>query len=191
MTIVNIRGTSGSGKSTLVHRMLKDFSHSELYGKFDGWKNSRVISHVIETPLVRTFVIGRYETQCGGCDSLSYKGAFEDIEALIRKFALEGNVLFEGLTVSSVYGRFLKVSQDFPGQFVWCFMDTPEEECYRRIMLRNGGKREPKRDKNGLADYQKKHHGCIIQMNKLLELQERVQILSSDDMGYRKLLQLL
>lgn len=199
--IVNIRGTSGSGKSTLVHRFLAEHPNEPVETIFNNWKTPRVVAYKCYNYLSAgyqwasppkesfTFVIGSYKTQCGGCDSLSYKGSHDDIQWLVETAAVKGNVIFEGLTISSTYGRWLKTGAKFPGQMVWAFMNTPEEECYRRIIARSG--REPKRDAKGQADYNRKWHGCQVQRQKLLDMGERVIDISSDDEGYKKLLEVL
>lgn len=200
MAIINLRGSSGSGKSTLVKRFLDEHSHEPIMAKLSDWKTEKVVAYkVTNNPLVAytgqrkfgpTYIIGKYETQCGGCDSMSYKGSHDDIQKMVESYAELGNVLYEGLTLSSSYGRFLKVSEKFPGQFVWAFLDTPEETCHQRILSRNGGK-EPKRDAKGIADYNRKYRGCVVQRQKLIDLGERVIDISSDDTGYAKLLEVL
>lgn len=203
MSIINIRGTSGSGKSTLVHRYLAEHKHESLSTRLANWKSDKIVAYKCFPEInealpeekkwlnnAMTYVIGRYETQCGGCDALSYKGAHDDIQEMLEAAAAKGNAIFEGLTISSTYGRWLKTSAKFPGQFVWMFMNTPEEVCHQRILARNGGK-EPKRDAKGLADYNRKYQGCITQAAKLEEMGERVVWVSSDDSGYQKLLELL
>ena len=204
MVIVNIRGTSGSGKSTLVHRFLQEHPHEPIKAILSDWKKEKVVAYKVHNkmePFVSytgfikypaqtyTYIMGRYETQCGGWDSMSYKGSHEDLQQMIDMAAEKGNVIFEGLTVSSSYGRWLKISHKYPGQFIWAFMDTPEEVCYRRILARSG--REPKRDAKGNADYNRKYHGCEVQSQKLADMGEKVIWLSSDDDGYRKLLKVL
>lgn len=202
MTITNIRGTSGSGKSTLVHRLLSEAtSKEEIVRQLGDWKKPKIVAYKVHTapfvsytgfvkPINRpTYVIGRYETQCGGCDSMSYKGSHNDIEALIREFLSLGNVIYEGLTISSTISRWLRISDENPGQFVWAFMSTPEEECYRRIIARSG--REPKRNAKGLADYQIKYRGCMKQRADLLAAEQDVIDLTSDNYGYSKLLSVL
>lgn len=187
--VINIRGTSGSGKSSFMHRLLKEFPNTPVEGILSDWKKPRIIGYEIQGQS-NTYIIGSYRTQCGGCDSFSYKGSFEDMERMIREAMPHGNVIFEGLTVSSTLGRFLRISQENPGTFAWLFMDTPEQECHRRILARNGG-REPKRDKNGLADYQKKYRGCVKQAKQLEELGEHVEWISSDDSGYKRIIEIL
>lgn len=192
MTIINIRGGSGSGKSTLVHRLLKESTYSPIELTLDNWKKPKIVGYIVKTPGYQkpTFVVGRYETQCGGCDSMSYKGSHQDIENLIRESLPHGNVVYEGLTISSTLSRWQRISDENPGQFVWAFMETSEEECLRRILARNGGK-DPKRNEKGIADYQIKYRNCMHQRGNLLKLGERVVDLTSDDEGYQKLISLL
>jgi GTPase SAR1 family protein len=191
VTIINIRGTSGSGKSTLVRRFLDEHPHTEIKSILGDWKKEKVVAYKVHNGVYKypVYVIGRYTTQCGGCDTMSYKGSHEDIESMVREAALKGNVIYEGLTISSTITRWLRISEDNPGEFVWAFMNTPEEECYKRILARSG--REPKRDAKGRADYNRKHHGCEIQKAKLEALNENVIELSSDDLGYERLLNAL
>lgn len=194
MTIVNIRGTSGSGKSTLVKRLLDEFPHEEVSFQFPGMKRPKTVGYLIkgfygEEPDI--FIVGSYNTQCGGCDSMSYKGAHDDFERMIREHAALGhNVIFEGLTVSSTITRWQRVSNDFP-DFWWGFMDTPEETCHQRILSRNGGKEPKHHGSQGLADYQIKYRACQHQIQTLKASDEQVVMLSSDDNGYNLLLAVL
>lgn len=194
MSVINIRGTSGSGKSTLVHKILEDYETyvTPIMGQLGEWKRPKITSYRVDMPGFEypTFIIGKYETQCGGCDSLSYRGSHDDIEAMVREYMREGNVIFEGLTISSTLTRWRRISDEFPGEFIWAFMITSEEECYRRILARNGG-REPKRNSRGLADYQIKHRGCMRHMETLKEEGQRVVTLSSDEFGYKALMSIL
>lgn len=194
MTIVNIRGTSGSGKSTLVKRLLDEFPHEPVTAQFPGMRRPSTVGYIIkgfhsEEPDI--FVVGRYDTQCGGCDSMSYKGAHDDFERMIRDHAaLEYNVIFEGLTVSSTITRWARVSKDFP-DFWWAYMATPEEVCHQRILARNGGKEPKHHGKQQLADYQIKYRACLHQIETLKSTDEQVMMLTSDDNGYNLLLAVL
>jgi GTPase SAR1 family protein len=188
--IINIRGTSGSGKSTLVKRFLDEYPNEPLQARLGNWKSEKIVAYKVTTGDVHpTYVIGPYRTQCGGCDALSYKGSHTDIEEMVREAAQKGNVIFEGLTISSTITRWLNVSKDFPNRFIWAFMMTPEEECYHRILARSG--REPKRDVNGLADYNKKYRGCMKHIQELSLQGERTLELTSDDEGYKTFIEAL
>lgn len=185
MSIINIRGTSGSGKSTLVKRFLDEYPWEPIITTLGPWKKPKTVAYRVFTSPV-TFVIGRYDTACGGCDSMSYKGSHTDIEELVRGAADKGNVIYEGLTISSTISRWKTISADYPGRFVWMFMDTPVDICHTRILARSG--REPKRNEKGLADYQIKHGHCLKQVEQLLEAGEHVVEVSSDEEGYETLL---
>jgi energy-coupling factor transporter ATP-binding protein EcfA2 len=191
VTIVNIRGTSGSGKSTLVRRFLDTFAHEAISGQLSNWKKPKIVAYKVFGPAkTLTYVVGPYRTQCGGCDALSYKGSHNDIEAFVREYLPQGNVIFEGLTISSTVTRWMNISKENPGRYVWTFMNTPEEECYQRIMSRNGG-REPKRDAKGQADYNIKYRGCMNHVQTLISQGERVLSIGSDDAGYQKMIEVL
>lgn len=194
MTIVNIRGTSGSGKSTLVKRYLDARPHTPVMRKLSDWKKEKIVGYLVTSGSsgmnAKTFVLGKYETSCGGCDSLSYKGSHVDMEALIREYAAMGyNVLFEGLVVSSTITRWVRIAQDFPN-FLFAFMMTPEEECHQRIVARSG--REPKRNpKNNMADYNIKYRACMHHMADRIEAGSRVAAWFSDDDSYQALCEAL
>lgn len=194
MTIVNIRGTSGSGKSTLVKRLLNEFPHEPIIGQMGLMKKPKIIGYLIkgfENDEPDIFILGRYETKCGGCDSISYKGAHVDMEVLIRQHAALGhNVVYEGLVVTSSITRWLRVNNDFP-DFWWAYMDTPEEECHQRILARNGGKEPKHHGKYQLADYQTKYRSCLKQINILNSQDKKVVMLNSNDNGYNILLNIL
>jgi len=60
-------------------------------------------------------------------------------EALVRRWATIGHIIFEGLMISSVYARYLKLSKELGGM-VWALLDTPVDVCIKRVLERNGGK---------------------------------------------------
>ena len=61
------------------------------------------------------------------------------IDAVIRSWAQLGNVIFEGLIVSGIHGRWLRISKEV-SPIIWAFLDTPIDVCIARILERNGGK---------------------------------------------------
>ena len=127
--IFQIRGTSGSGKTWLIYRLLEHF-HAKPILKENGKVEGYLLDHDIR-------VVGRYTTACGGMDTIKDK---DEGAALVRKYADLGHVFFEGLIVSGVWTRWYKIAQDYPGQYLWLFMDTPLEKCNEQVMIRNGGK---------------------------------------------------
>ena len=64
--IINVRGTSGTGKSTVIHNILKKYPHKPVIshgGKHMGYKVELTSGKFL-------YVVGKYETQCGGCDGI-------------------------------------------------------------------------------------------------------------------------
>lgn len=130
--ILNLRGTSGSGKSTVVRGIL-----CRLRGvPCERDERGKVMAYRCGKNL---FIIGRYETACGGCDTLR---DMDTVDRLVRRYARRGHVLFEGLIVTSVIRRWLKIAKASRryGQFIFCPLDTSLEQCYANVLKRNGGK---------------------------------------------------
>lgn len=130
MTIVRLNGTHGSGKSTVATKIMKYLNTVPIMGskKPDGY--------LVSMPAgsrKKLFVVGPYETACGGCDAIQ---PFADIWPRVEWAAKKGyHVLFEGALVSTTYGAIGKESERFP-EFVWAFLDTPLEVCQARVNAR-------------------------------------------------------
>lgn len=127
--IFNIRGASGTGKTRLVYRLLERYGSIPIMGV-----NNKPIAYKLGTvsPL---YVIGKYTTKTGGCDTIRQ---MDDVENLVRHYMKLGNVLFEGLIVSHVYKRWINISREMgKGKFFWIFLDTPLEVCKRRVFNRS------------------------------------------------------
>lgn len=138
--IVNLRGTSGSGKSTVARRIIEEHGGQPIMGMVPGGKKERIVAYEIGNLCIP----GSYVNVCGGCDTLSWKGAADYLEEKVRALAGNGyHVLFEGLVNTAGSKRWEGVAADFPMQ--WAFLDTPVEVCIERVLKRNGG-REGKRN---------------------------------------------
>jgi hypothetical protein len=72
-------------------------------------------------------------TACGGCDRLI---PFNLILVLLQEYAARGHVVFEGVIVGSIYGRVGRLLETWGKESVLLFLDTPLEECIRRVQLR-------------------------------------------------------
>lgn len=133
--IVSIRGTHGSGKSTIARKIIERYPGVTftLPGK------KKILMYELNLPNgMRLAVIGDYTNACGGCDGIQ---PYSDILPRILK-AKECNdhVLFEGALVSSSYGTIGRALEQFPGEVVYAFMDTPLDVCLERISLRRAAK---------------------------------------------------
>lgn len=127
--IVNIRGTNGSGKSTLVRQAMERFGRVPLY-------NDLGKEYAYEVPGLEGYVVGKYVTACGGCDAVKTQA---EAKGLVSEFAVKGNVIFEGVLISTIFGPWLEFSRQ-NGGMLWAFLDTPYDVCLQRIQIRNGGK---------------------------------------------------
>lgn len=83
-------------------------------------------------------VVGDYSNECGGCDSITTKGRAQDeIQNRIRYFAQVNHVLFEGLLITHIYGRYRDMAlKEYPGQMIFACMDTPLNVCIDRVIAR-------------------------------------------------------
>ena len=129
--IINIRGTSGSGKSTIVRNIMERYDNKIAY-KEDGRKQP--IGYVLDHPhvgLVSTLaIVGHYETDCGGCDTIS---GMDRIYDLVRQSHKGGHhVIFEGLLISAEVNRTAQLHLDGLPLLVYA-IDLPVEECLRRV----------------------------------------------------------
>jgi len=144
MTIINIRGTSGCGKSTVVRALMGD--NAEPLPNEKGRVENYRIPGVDGKP--DTYIIGRYETACGGCDGVKTQN---EICNRVRHFSKLGNVVFEGLLISHLHSRYRDLARELGEEdFVFLFLDTPLEVCLDRVRARREarGNMKPLNPKN-------------------------------------------
>lgn len=85
-----------------------------------------------------SFVIGPYETQCGGCDAIQ---PYALIWPLVEKYAKKGHVVFEGALVSSCVGSLGEaMATRHKKDCVVAYLDTPLQTCLDRIARRRAKK---------------------------------------------------
>ena len=131
--IVSLRGTSGSGKSTVAFTMFDKFPREEIVGG-DGKVKGYIVdasSAGIKYPI---YVLGKYTTQCGGCDQIPTQQEAADRAVHYHQ---SGHVLMEGLLASAAgpAGAVTKTIQE-TGDAVFAIMDTPMEVCLERVQAR-------------------------------------------------------
>lgn len=129
--IISIRGTHGSGKSTVMRDLIALGGGTPLMGAL----KKKPEAYQLSLPGVHApvFIIGPYETACGGCDAIQ---PYDLILDLLRKYSSQGHVLFEGALVSSSFGRIGQLMAQCGEQAVFAFLSTPTEECLRRVAQR-------------------------------------------------------
>jgi hypothetical protein len=129
--IVNIRGTSGSGKTTLVRHFLDECSSTtELFGLF-GKGKPEAMECVYHGQTV--YLLGSYRNTCGGCDSIPKQ---DYVHQLVQDYSIAGHVLFEGLMISHIYGRYAEAARSDLASWVFLMLDTPFDTCMEHIRQR-------------------------------------------------------
>lgn len=127
--LVKLHGTSGSGKSTVARELMARAHEVRPIGT-PGYPEAYCLQHPGRKEL---WVIGSYENDCGGMDTIS------DVQTqidLIHHYAMKGDVFYEGLLMSTYYGVLGKSMERYGGEHVWAFLDTPIELCIERIKAR-------------------------------------------------------
>lgn len=130
--LIKIHGTSGAGKTTVVNHLM-NWSHTVDPIQAEG--SNRIEAYRLRVPEVKDFVyvLGSYANKCGGMDTVS---VIDDQIALIHKYAALGHVIYEGLLMSTYYGRLGKEVEQYRDRHIFAFLDTPMELCIERVKAR-------------------------------------------------------
>lgn len=184
--ILDIRGTHGSGKSWVVHKLLQE--------ELDA--NGRAgVQYICEgepggrrsvgtyCPGYDLAILGDYDRVCGGCDGIR---TAEEVCRRVRVFASEyKNVLLEGILVAHTFRRYADLARDLllseqKYKYAFCFMNTPYDECVRRVQERRVARGQPAEfDLFHITnDYRRCHERLPI---KFREAGYRVEILDWQD----------
>lgn len=148
--LVNIRGTNGAGKTTAIRTLMELGSFRPVYGLVFGPYHPQAYVGTTPGSERQVFVLGRYDTPTGGCDSLP---TYDLVIELLEKYAAKGNVIFEGFQVASCYGRIGAFMESYGKDAVMLFLDTPLETCLQRIEARSGKLRDARLIKNVSAKF--------------------------------------
>jgi thymidylate kinase len=126
--IINIRGTSGSGKSTLV-RNVTALYQARFPVKVVGRKQPIGYIHQCGTGKSLA-VVGHYETDCGGCDTIAN---MDEIYDKVREAHAAGmDVLYEGLLISADANRVIALHTDgLPVRVI--ALNTPLDVCLASV----------------------------------------------------------
>lgn len=167
--VINIRGTSGSGKSHLARRIMALYPEREDIF-VEGRK--RPFATLFKRPDGRNlFVIGHYETDCGGADTIA------DYDTYFQRARIEwlaGNdVLFEGLLSTPETRRTIELNELTKGELFVYFLDVPLQQCVdsvnsrRQAKAARSGKGPP--DPLNPKNTESKHKQAKVAMRKLKE----------------------
>lgn len=174
--IVNIRGTSGSGKSTIARTFLDHLPHEPLpdsTGKVKGYKVDATAAGLAQ-PL---FIVGRYESACGGGDTLRNE---EEAAHLCATAQEQGHVLLERMLTSGSGPKGLFASTFLgTGKITYAVLDTPLDVCLERVMARRTerGDERPFNSENTKNKHVQTHRAA----QKLKDVGEDVRLIDHTD----------
>lgn len=184
--ILNIRGTNGSGKTTVTRSFFPDkenmslpvvLAEQEIHSPTKKDPDRMVTKAVVGTLCPHdVMVIGSYRNNCGGCDEFSWKGAHDALcEAVLKAAREHEHVIFEGITVSSVFTRYVDLAERCyreAGQLThWLLLNPPLETCLKRITARSGREADERMRKNVGTK-----HGVVAHFPEKLAERERSRL---------------
>jgi chloramphenicol 3-O-phosphotransferase len=135
--IINISGTSGSGKTTLARAIMNHYTAEPEPILIEGRRRpiGYRMHHKFSPPPGPLFVVGSYESTCGGCDTIA-ENQFDTVYRLVREHHDDGcDVLFEGLLITAEVNRAVQLRADgYP--LVVLSLTTPVELCIESVNVR-------------------------------------------------------
>ena len=178
--ILDIRGTHGSGKSYVAHQLLQ-YGAEEIVGYNEYKKKETILGYHV--PALRLAIVGKYATQCGGCDGV---GNSDEVVRRVRLFSANyRHVLLEGILVAHTFDRYHRLAYELtnavPGHdYRFCFLDTPLETCIKRVQSRRDAKGVTKElnPKNITKDH---HNIWTVVRGKMVAAGHNVHILNHLD----------
>lgn len=130
--IINLRQTSASGKTTIVRRLIERVGSEPLYGMF-GPKRPEAHRLLCERPL---FALGPYPA--AGVDAVVSRFGIAGVIALLDKYAARGDVLFEALIISSMFGTVGQWLESRKSNTIIAVLDVTLADCLAGLAERQG-----------------------------------------------------
>lgn len=180
-----VRGTSGSGKSTLVYNLTLnpayEFKPVFMKGRPRRGGNQ---PHGYYSPVLNLFVVGSYETACGGCDAIdSVDEVFERARIALKKGR---NVLMEGLILSGLSSKLATFADTNPVHIF--LLNTNIQDCLERVRLRREARGESRElDPNNTLS---KFKAALSSTRSLSKLAVTTDVLKND-VSYKKIVRML
>lgn len=166
--IVNVRGCNGAGKSTIPLQMMeRDPYVFEVVWRYQGV--DRIVATVF--PSFQFLAIGKYQTKCGGLDSL--KSTQEIKDAVDVLWDCSFHILMEGVLTSTVRSTYINLFNDMlhqhstSRQVIVFNILPPLEVCLNRIQARNGGKAIKSEQVRDKWDVVQRNHQYFLDANFL------------------------
>lgn len=200
----NLRGTNGSGK-TRVARWLLEASDSKPI-LFKGKKVRAYMGEIHGAPI---YILGSYETACGGCDTIDNVAEVAELLRLLMTnddnpgefftVSKSGIVFFEGLMISHMLGTVGAMQMKLGSRNnILAFLDTPLDKCIEHVMTRRMLRKDerPFDPKNVIKDHPRvlscranaiKGDYTVVDVpwqNSIATVLEDLSILTKDPLGF-------
>lgn len=160
-----LRGTNGSGKTRVARYLLEESKAKPIL-----YMGKKVRAYKGELDGYPLYVMGSYETACGGCDTISTVKEVADLLRLLMTndddpacFDVSpepGIVFFEGLMISHMIGTVGEMQVILGMDYnILAFLDTPVEKCIEHVMTRRMLRKDerPFDPRNVIADHPRVH----------------------------------
>lgn len=131
--VVNIRGTNGTGKTYTANLVMNNY---QLERRFKHETGVTILDYG------KFYVLGSYDTDCGGLDIVK---DFYTIHPIVMELIKEKHMLIEGLLWSSVYSAAHKLEQALVQEghsYIWFGIDGKVEEFINRVISRRASRGE-------------------------------------------------
>jgi hypothetical protein len=175
--IFNIRGSNGAGKSTLVRNVMAQFKTREpvftpgrkqplYYRLWVGERSGRP----------DLIVLGHYESECGGCDTIH---SMDETYDLVHKAVAEAeHVMFEGILISLTFGRNQELHDRYGHDgFMAITLDRTAQECVDAVDVRRAAKGKDKGRPDGVIS---KHKAVVRTLQRMDELGMNTRLLTRE-----------
>ena len=170
--IVKIHGCSGAGKTTLIRALFARAREVGIVRRFV--RSDKVIYYQLQLGPTPIYVLGDYENNCGGCDTID---TAEKVMVLIDELVPQGHVIHEGLLQSTYYGAMGEHSKQYGDNYIYAFLDTTLEECLERVVARREAQGTTRKFN---PDLTRRKHETIAKLKSKLEGWGTHRILSLD-----------
>jgi len=167
--IINLRGTSGAGKTTIVRSLIASIDiGTPIYGALGARLPEAIQLGCLQRPL---FALGPYPA--AGCDAVVSRLGVRGVINLLEKYSALGDVIFEGLIISSMFGTIGSWLRNHPPAIV-AVLDVTLAEALAGLSARQG-------DQQKAARTQEAHHRKTFKVaDKMRAVGMRVEMLERD-----------
>jgi hypothetical protein len=167
--IINLRGTSCAGKTTIVRSLIGSLDATPIFGALGQRQPEAIKLHRHQRPL---YALGPYPA--AGADAIVSRLGVQGVIDLLEKYSPHGDVIFEALIISSMYGAIGNWLRDHPPAIV-AVLDVTMKECLAGLVARQGDRPRP-------AKTQEDHHRNTFKVaDKMRAIGMRVEMLNRAD----------